>query len=85
VRDPEGATATLLDAAPDLDPKLTAAEVEATLPVLEAERGDPYGYMDPGQWQRFAGFMTDERLIDSLPSPEDLLTNELLPQGPPRG
>jgi putative hydroxymethylpyrimidine transport system substrate-binding protein len=85
VRDPEGATATLLDAAPDLDPKLTAAEVEATLPVLEAERGDPYGNMDPRQWQRFAGFMTDEGLIDALPASGDVLTNALLPQGPSEG
>jgi putative hydroxymethylpyrimidine transport system substrate-binding protein len=82
VRDPEEATATLLDAAPDLDPKLTAAEVEATLPLLEAERDSPYGYMNPGQWRRFAGFMTDEGLIDTLPAPEEVLTNDLLPEGP---
>jgi putative hydroxymethylpyrimidine transport system substrate-binding protein len=85
IRDPDGATATLLDAAPDLDPKLTAAEVDATLPVLEAERGDPYGYMDPGQWQRFAGFMTDEDLIDTLPDTDQVLTNELLPRSPTAG
>jgi putative hydroxymethylpyrimidine transport system substrate-binding protein len=82
VRDPEAATATLLDAAPDLDPKLTAAEVEATLPVLEPERGDPYGYMDAKQWQRFAGFMTDGGLIDTLPEAGDVLTDELLAPGP---
>jgi putative hydroxymethylpyrimidine transport system substrate-binding protein len=81
VRDPEGATETLLEAAPDLDPKLTAAEVEATLPLLEAERGDPYGYMNVGQWQQFAGFMTDEGLIAVLPEPGEMLTNELLPRG----
>jgi putative hydroxymethylpyrimidine transport system substrate-binding protein len=84
VRDPDAATATLLDAAPDLDPKLTAAEVEATLPLLEPERGDPYGYMDPAQWQRFAGFMTDEELIDTLPDAEDVLTNDLLAATPGR-
>jgi putative hydroxymethylpyrimidine transport system substrate-binding protein len=80
-RDPEGATETLLDAAPDLDPRLTAAEVEATLPLLQAEKGDPYGYMNVGQWQQFAGFMTDEGLIEVLPQPGEMLTNELLPRG----
>jgi putative hydroxymethylpyrimidine transport system substrate-binding protein len=84
VRDPKAATATLLDAAPDLDPRVTAAEVEATIPVLAPDPGDPYGYMDPEQWQRFAGFMTDEDLIDTLPAAGDALTNELLPQGPAR-
>ena len=79
VRDPEGATETLLEAAPDLDPKLTAAEVDATLPLLEAEPGDPYGYMDLGQWQQFADFMTDEGLIGVPPQADELLTNELLP------
>jgi putative hydroxymethylpyrimidine transport system substrate-binding protein len=79
IRDPKAATETLLDAAPDLDPRLTAAEVEATIPVLRPDPGDPYGYMDPEQWQRFAGFMTDEDLVDTLPAAEDVLTNELLP------
>ena len=81
VRDPEGATKTLLDAAPDLDPKLTAGEIEATLPLLEAEGGEPYGYMNVGQWQQFAGFMTDEGQIEVLPQPGEMLTNELLPRG----
>ena len=35
-----------------LDPKLTEAEVEATLPLLSAARApnQPYGYMDPEEW-----------------------------------
>lgn len=82
IRDPGGATEALLDAAPDLDPRLTAAEVEATLPLLEPEPGDPYGYMELGQWQQFAGFMTDAGLLNALPQAGDMLTNELLPQRP---
>jgi putative hydroxymethylpyrimidine transport system substrate-binding protein len=81
VRDPERATRTLLDAAPDLDPELTAAEVDATLPLLQPDPGDPYGYMSVGQWQQFAGFMADEGLIAVLPEPGETLTNELLPRG----
>jgi putative hydroxymethylpyrimidine transport system substrate-binding protein len=80
-RDPEGATETLLEAGDGLDPKLTAAEVEATLPLLEGDPKDPYGYMNVGQWQQFAGFMADEGLIRVLPEPGDMLTNELLPRG----
>jgi putative hydroxymethylpyrimidine transport system substrate-binding protein len=81
VRDPEAATETLLDAAPDLDPKLTPPEVDATLPLLEPARGDPYGYMDVGQWQQFAGFMKDAGLIETLPEVGDVLTTDLLPGG----
>jgi len=79
VRDPKAATETLLESAPDLDPRLTAAEVNATVPVLEPEPGDPYGYMDVGQWQEFAGFMTDAGLLDSLPDASEVLTDDLLP------
>jgi putative hydroxymethylpyrimidine transport system substrate-binding protein len=82
VQEPEAATEALLDAAPDLDPRLTDAEVRATLPVLQAEEGEPYGFMTPEQWQRFAGFMADEGLIDALPEAEEVLTNELLPGQP---
>jgi putative hydroxymethylpyrimidine transport system substrate-binding protein len=82
VQDPEAATDALLDAAPDLDPRLTDAEVRATLPVLQPEPGEPYGFMTPEQWQRFAGFMADEGLIDALPEAEDVSTNELLPHEP---
>ena len=80
VHKPEAATVTLLDAAPDLDPKLTPPEVDATLPLLEPERGDPYGYMSVGQWQQFAGFMKDAGLIETLPEIGDVLTNDLLPE-----
>jgi putative hydroxymethylpyrimidine transport system substrate-binding protein len=83
VGDPEAAAETLLDAAPDLDPKLTRAEVRATIPVLEPDHGDPYGYMDVGQWQEFAGFMTDAGLLDTLPETRDVLTNDLLPGNSP--
>jgi putative hydroxymethylpyrimidine transport system substrate-binding protein len=84
---PQAATDALLAANSDLDPKLTRAEVEATLPLLGAppkqgaskpvER--PYGYMDPAAWERFALWMRDNELIAGSPSAESLLTNSLLP------
>jgi putative hydroxymethylpyrimidine transport system substrate-binding protein len=79
VNDPKGATRALLDSAEDLDPKLTRAQVDATLPVLLPAAGRPYGFMEPGQWAEFAGFFADMGLTERRLPPEDLLTNELLP------
>jgi putative hydroxymethylpyrimidine transport system substrate-binding protein len=79
VKDPAGATAALLDAGHGLDPKLTRAEVDKTLPLLEQRDNRSYGYMDPKEWQRFAHFFADHGLIEALPSPDDVLTNDLLP------
>ncbi|MGH2992582.1 MAG: ABC transporter substrate-binding protein [Solirubrobacterales bacterium] len=77
---PGGATAALLRANNDLDPKLTRAQVAETLPVLLPSKGGrPYGFMDPARWREFAGFMVDEDLIETLPSTGELLTNDLLP------
>jgi putative hydroxymethylpyrimidine transport system substrate-binding protein len=77
---PNAATAALLEQNRDLDPKLTAAEVKATLPVLsQATPEQPYGDMDPAQWRKFIGWMRDHGLISSLPSPEAVFTEELLP------
>ncbi len=79
---PGEATTAITEANPDLEPKLAAAEVKATLPLLSAQTGDqPYGYMDPKQWEEFAGWMRDNNLIDSLPKPEELLDNGYLPSG----
>ncbi|MBK5220132.1 MAG: ABC transporter substrate-binding protein [Thermoleophilia bacterium] len=80
VADPAAATKAVLGANDGLDPKLTAAEVEATLPLLGARtQGQPYGYMDPAAWNSFAGWMRDNDLIASLPTAAELLTNAYLP------
>jgi putative hydroxymethylpyrimidine transport system substrate-binding protein len=80
VADPAAATKAVLAANNGLDPKLTAAEVEATLPLLGARtQGQPYGYMDPAAWDSFAGWMRDNELIGSLPTAAELLTNAYLP------
>jgi putative hydroxymethylpyrimidine transport system substrate-binding protein len=82
VAQPGAATQAITEANPDLEPKLAAAEVKATLPLLGGEGGDhPYGYMDPGEWAAFAGWMRDNGLIDSLPDPSELLDNSYLPSG----
>ncbi len=79
VADPEAATAAITAANGDLEPKLAAAEVEATLPLLAARDGDhPYGYMSPQEWEAFAAWMRDEELISGLPKAPELLSNDYL-------
>ncbi len=80
--DPGAATKAILEANPDLEPKLAAAEVKATLPYLGARSGGrPYGYMDPQQWEAFAGWMRDNGLIEALPRAGELLDDSYLPSG----
>jgi putative hydroxymethylpyrimidine transport system substrate-binding protein len=89
VASPNASTEALLAANRDLDPKLTRAEVEATLPLLGSPAGAdedgsaatrrPYGYMDPARWSRFIAWMRDNGQISGRPSPEDVLSNDYLP------
>jgi putative hydroxymethylpyrimidine transport system substrate-binding protein len=82
VEDPKEATAAVLAANHDLEPKLTAAEVKATLPLLappgESANGEPYGFMDPAEWTEFAGWMRDNELVSTLFNPGELLSNDYL-------
>jgi putative hydroxymethylpyrimidine transport system substrate-binding protein len=80
VAHPQEATTAILDAGKGLDPKITAAEVRKTLPLIAPHGGKrPYGYMDPTQWEAFAQFFADRGVIKALPSTGDVLTNDLLP------
>lgn len=82
VDQPGAATTAITEANPDLEPKLAAAEVKATLPLLGARvPGQPYGYMDPQKWETFAAWMRDNELIESLPEASELLDNGYLPSG----
>jgi putative hydroxymethylpyrimidine transport system substrate-binding protein len=76
---PQEAANAVLQAGKGLDPMQTRAEVDATLPLLAGEKGKPYGYLDPAQWQAYASWMAQHDLIDTAPSPNDVLTNDLLP------
>jgi putative hydroxymethylpyrimidine transport system substrate-binding protein len=78
-RDPEAATDAVVAAGEGLDPKLTAAEIEATLPLLRPEDGRPFGWMQEREWEEFAGFLADEGVIAALPDLGETLTNDLLP------
>jgi putative hydroxymethylpyrimidine transport system substrate-binding protein len=80
VADPVGATKDILAAGKGLDPKITAAEVRKTLPLLlPKDSSHPYGYMDPAEWGKFAHFFADNGEIKALPRVDDVLTNDLLP------
>lgn len=76
---PQAATEAILAANPDLEPKLAAAQVKATLPLLNARTaGKPYGWMNPEEWETFAGWMRDEELIAGQPKAAELLSNAYL-------
>ena len=78
-RDPALATESVLEAGDGLDPRLTEAEVDATLPLLLPPKGEPFGYMDAEEWERFAGFMADEGAAEVRYRAADVLTNDYLP------
>lgn len=79
--DPAAATMALVAAETALDPTLTRAQVDETLPALTARKGEPFGYMDPSEWEEFGAFLADNGQLDVRPVAASILTNELLPAG----
>jgi len=73
VERPDAATKALLAANSDLDPKLTRAEVEATLPLLSKR-----GRMNPSEWKAFIAWMHENGLIAGRPAPSEALSDEYL-------
>lgn len=79
VKSPKAASEAIIAANPSLEPKLAEAQIAATLPLLGARtEGQPYGYLDPKEWEAFAVWMHDEELISALPKASELLTNSYL-------
>jgi putative hydroxymethylpyrimidine transport system substrate-binding protein len=82
-RDPDRALKGLLDANPDLDPRLQREVLDATLPLFQPPGGKPYGWQDPGEWNDFARWMRDNGLLENLINAEGAFTNDYLPgEGP---
>ncbi len=80
---PNAATDTMLQANDGLDPKVTAAQVKTTLPLLAQKGGNqPFGYMDPTLWQNFINWMIDNEVLANPQRAVDALNNEMLPGGP---
>ncbi|HXS47745.1 MAG TPA: ABC transporter substrate-binding protein [Solirubrobacterales bacterium] len=74
IKSPDATAAALLEANSDLDPKLTRAELVATLPLLSKR-----GFMDEAKWKRFIAWMRENGLI-SAPIPiSQVLSNAYLP------
>jgi putative hydroxymethylpyrimidine transport system substrate-binding protein len=73
VKAPEATTKALLAANSDLDPKLTRAEVEATLPLLSRS-----GAMSAAKWMAFIAWMNENGLIAGRPATAEVLSNEYL-------
>ncbi|HEX3735581.1 MAG TPA: ABC transporter substrate-binding protein, partial [Solirubrobacterales bacterium] len=79
VANPKAASEAILAANSSLEPKLTEAQIAATLPLLEnTPAGKPYGYMDPQEWEAFGGWMRDEELISTAPKAAEVLSNDYL-------
>ena len=62
IANPEAATESILKAGKGLDPQLTRAEVDATLPLLAPAPGQSFGQMDGAKWELFA--------MDGRPRPD---------------
>jgi putative hydroxymethylpyrimidine transport system substrate-binding protein len=80
--DPAAATDAVLSAGEGLDPRLTRAEVQATLPLLRPPKGRPFGHMSETRWQRFGDFLFDQGQLSERPDVSGALTNDYLPSSP---
>jgi putative hydroxymethylpyrimidine transport system substrate-binding protein len=78
-QDPDQAIKGLLDANPDLDPKLQRESVKVTLPYFQAPKGKPYGWQDPAQWDAFGAWMQENKLLKHPPDVRASFDNSLLP------
>jgi putative hydroxymethylpyrimidine transport system substrate-binding protein len=69
----------LIEANPDLERATQEAQLQATLPVLQAEDGKPYGWMEPAEWDAFATWMAQEGQLKDAGVVQRAFTNEYLP------
>ncbi len=74
VKSPNATVEALLEANPSLDPKLTRAEVAATLPLLSRTMS-----MDEQAWAAFIAWMQENGQIATAPAPSQVLSNDYLP------
>ena len=83
VSHPNESIETVLAANDALKPKVTKAQVKATLPLLDqtsdADAPLPFGHQDPASWQTFINWMFQQGLISTPARAVDAITNRLLP------
>jgi putative hydroxymethylpyrimidine transport system substrate-binding protein len=78
-RDPSAAIANLVKMNPDLDEKLQAASVRATLPdFFPAKSSEPWGWQDQSQWNAYGQWMLSHHLISDPNAVTDASSNEVL-------
>ena len=77
--DPDKGIEGLLEANPDLDPKLQRAAVKVTLPLMEAPKGKPFGWQNPREWDAFGAWMQEKNLLEQAPDVPASFDNSLLP------
>jgi len=78
-RDPARGVDALLEANPDLDPRLQREVVKVTLPLFLPPEGRPFGWQDPTEWQEFAAWMRENEILTEIPDAGGAFTNEFLP------
>ena len=78
-RDPSEGVKALLEANPDLDPRLQREVVRVTLPLFLPPEGRPFGWQDPTEWQEFAAWMRESGILTETPDATGAFTNEFLP------
>ena len=78
-RDPNPGIDALLKANPDLERKLQAAAVKATLPVFLPGDDKPFGWQDPAEWRAYGEWMSANKLLTRPQNGARALTNEFLP------
>lgn len=87
---PNQATESILAANDALKPRVTAAQVKTTLPLLSQDEGEtevegetaaelPFGYQDRARWQTFINWMVNQGVLAQPARAVDALTNQLLP------
>jgi putative hydroxymethylpyrimidine transport system substrate-binding protein len=79
-KDVDSGVDALVKANPDLKASLQRAQVKATLPVFfPRDRTRPFGYQRAADWQRYARWMEDNKIIEDAGVGQRAFTNEFLP------
>ena len=81
---PNQATQSVLKANDALKPKVTAAQMKATLPLLNQSGNQgaqqlPFGHQDRASWQTFINWMVEQGVLANPQRAVDALSNALLP------
>ena len=82
--DPDAGADAVVEANPELERRLQAAVVRATLPVFFPEDEErSFGWMDERAWTAYGRWMAENDLLKQREDPRRALTNEFVPgEGP---